>query len=53
MINQIQKRGSLIKQQIDKANLHEREQLLKEKKEKVTTNNSLSLKYNITFPKIK
>ena len=53
MINQIQKHGSLIEQQIDKANLHEREQLLKEKKEKVTTNNSLSLKYNITFPKIK
>ena len=53
IINQIQKHGSLIEQQIDKANLHEREQLLKEKKEKVTTNNSLSLKYNITFPKIK
>ena len=37
MINQFQKRGynrSLIEQQIDKANLQEREQLLKEKKER-------------------
>ena len=36
MINQFQTRGynrSLIEQQIDKANLQEREQLLKEKKE--------------------
>ena len=53
MINQFQKHGSLIEQQTDKANLHEREQLLKEKKEKVTTKTPLSLKYNITFPKIK
>ena len=37
MINQFQMRGynrSLIEQQIDKYNLHEREQLLKEKKER-------------------
>ena len=37
MINQFQKRGynrSLIKQQIDKANLQEREQLFKEKRER-------------------
>ena len=37
MINQFQKRGydrSLIEQQINKADLHEREQILKEKKER-------------------
>ena len=37
MINQFQRRGynrSLIEQQIDKANLQEREQLLNEKKER-------------------
>ena len=54
MINQ--KRGydrSLIKQQINKANLQEREQLLKEKKKETATNIPLSLKYNRTLPKIK
>ena len=56
MINQFQKRGynrSLIEQQIDKTNLQEREQLLKEKKKKTATNIPLSLKYNRTLPKIK
>ena len=56
MINQFQKRGynrSLIEQQIDKANLQKREQLLKEKKKETTTNIPLSLKYNRTLPKIK
>ena len=56
MINQFQKRGhnsSLIEQQIDKANLQEREQLLKERKKETATNISLSLKYNRTLPKIK
>ena len=56
MINQFQKRGynsSLTEQQIDKANLQEREQLLKEKKKGNATNISLSLKYNRTLPKIK
>ena len=56
MINQFQKRGynrSLIEQQIDKANLQEREQLLKEKKKETATSISLSLKYNRTLPKIK
>ena len=41
MINQFQKRGydrSLIEQQIDEANLQEREKLLKEKKKKTATN---------------
>ena len=41
MVNQFHKRGynrSLIKQQIDKANLQEREQLLKEKKKQNATN---------------
>ena len=41
MINQFQKRGydrSLIEQQINKANLKEREQLLKEKKKETTIN---------------
>ena len=49
MINQFQKRGydrSLIEQQINKANLQERKQLLKEKKKETATNISLSLKYN-------
>ena len=56
MINQFQKRGydrSLIEQQINKANLQEREQLLKEKKKETATNNPLSLKYNTTLLKIK
>ena len=50
MINQFQTCGynrSLIEQQIYKANLHEREQLLKEKKKDTATNTSLLLKYNI------
>ena len=56
MIHQFQKRGyyrSLIKQQINKANLQEREQLFKEKKKETATNILLSLKYNRTLPKIK
>ena len=56
MINQFQKRGynrSLIEQQIDKANLQEREQLLKEKKKETATNTPLTLKYNRTLPKTK
>ena len=47
MINQFQKRGynrSLIEQHIDKANLQEREQLLKEKKKDTATTMPLSLK---------
>ena len=46
MINQFQKRGydrSLIEQQINKANLQEREQLLKVKKKETATNIPLSL----------
>ena len=35
MINHIQKHGSLIEQQIDKANLHEREQLFLKKRKKL------------------
>ena len=35
MINQFQKHGSLIEQQIDKANLHEREQLFFKKRKKL------------------
>ena len=49
MINQFKKRGhnrSLIEQQTDKANLQEREQLLKEKKKGTVTTFPLSLKYN-------
>ena len=56
MINQFQIRGyksSLIEQQIDKANLREREQLLKEKKKDTATTIPLSLKYNRTLTKIK
>ena len=56
MINQFQKRGYnrlLIEQQIDKGNLQEREQLLKEKKKETATNIPLSLKYNRTLPKVK
>ena len=56
MINQFQKRGysrSLIQQQIDKANLKERKQLLKEKKKDTDTTILLSLKYNRTLCKIK
>ena len=56
MINQFPKRGynrSLIEQQIDKANLQEREQLLKEKKKETFKNIPLLLKYNKTLPKIK
>ena len=47
MINRFQKRGynrSLIEQQINKANLQESEQLLKEKKKETVTNILLSLK---------
>ena len=53
--NQFQKRGchrSLIEQQINKADLHEREQLLKGKKKESATNIPLLLKYNRTLPKI-
>ena len=56
MINQIQKRGynrSLIEQQIDKANLQERKQLLKEKKKETATNIPLSINSSRTLPKIK
>ena len=56
MINQFLKRGydrSLIEQQINKANLQEREQLLKEKKKETATNIPLSLECNRTLPKIK
>ena len=56
MSNQFQKRGynrSLIEQQINKTNLQEREQLLKEKKKDTATIIPLSLKYNRTLPKIK
>ena len=55
LINQFQKCGynrSLIQQQIDKANLQEREQHLEEKKKENATNIPLSLKYNRTLPKI-
>ena len=56
MINQFQKRSydrSVIEQQINKANLQEREQLLEEKKKETGTNISLSLKYNRILPQIK
>ena len=56
MINQFQKRGydrSLIEQQIDKANLQEREQVLIEKKKETATNIPLSLKCNRALSKIK
>ena len=56
MIIQFEKRGydrSLIEQQTHKANLKEREQLLKEKKKETATNIPLSLKYNRALPKIK
>ena len=56
MINQFHNHGydrSLIEQQINKANLQEREQLLKAKKKETATNIPLSLKYNRTLPKIK
>ena len=56
IINQFQKRGhdrSLIEQQINKANLQERKQLLNEKKKETAKNIPLSFKYNITLPKIK
>ena len=59
MINQFQKceyNSSLIEQQIDKANLQEREQLLKEKTRKTLLQiytTPLPLKYNRTLPKIK
>ena len=56
MINQFQKRGcnsSIIEHQIDKANLQEREQLLKEKEKDTATTISLSLKYNRKLRKIK
>ena len=38
---------------IDKANLQEKQQILKEKKKETVTNIPLSLKYNKTLPKIK
>ena len=44
---------SLIEQEIDKANLQDREQLLKEKKKQTATNIPLSLKCNRTLSKIK
>ena len=56
MINQFQTRGynrSLIEQQIDKANLQEREQLLKDKKKDTATNIPSLLKYNRKLPKLK
>ena len=56
MIYQFQNRGynrSLIEQQINKANLQERKQLLNEKKKETAKNIPLSFKYNITLPKIK
>ena len=56
MINQFQKRrysSSLIEQKIDKANLQERGQLLKEKKKDTAADIPLSLKCNRTLPKIK
>ena len=56
MINQFQTRAcnrSLIEQQIDKANLQKRGQLLKEKNKDTATNIPLSLKYNRTLLKIK
>ena len=56
IINQFQKRGhdrSLIEQQINKANLQERKQLLNEKKKETAKNIPLSFKYSITLPKIK
>ena len=56
MINQLnQEHGynwSLIKHQIDKANLQQIEKLLEEKKKETTTNIPLSLKYNRTLPKV-
>ena len=51
MINQFQKRWydrSLIDQQINKTNLQEREQLLKEKKKETSTNIPSLPKYNRT-----
>ena len=56
MINQFQKLGynrSLIEQQIDKATLQDRNQLLKEKKKDTAKTTPLLLKYNRTLPKIK
>ena len=56
MINQFQRRlydRSVIEQQINKANLQEREQLLEEKKKETATNILLSLKYNGIIPQIK
>ena len=56
IINQFQKRGckrSLIKQEIDKPNFQEREQLLKEKQKDTATTVPLSLKYNRRLSKIK
>ena len=56
MINQFQIRGYnrlLIEQQIEKVNLQEKKQLLKEKKKDIATNIPLSLKYNRTLPKKK
>ena len=56
MINRFQKRGynrSLIEQQINKANLQESEQLLKEKRKKLSQISFYRSKYNRTLPKIK
>ena len=56
MINQFQKGGygrSLIEQQINKANLQMREQLLKQSKNETAANIPLSRKYNRALPKIK
>ena len=56
MINQFKKREYdrlLIEQPINKANLQEREQILKEKKKETATNIPLWLKYNRTLHKIK
>ena len=55
MINHFQKHGynrSLIEQLIDKANLQEGEQLLKEEKKEIAANIPLLLKNNKTLPKI-
>ena len=56
MINQFQKRGynrSLIEQQINKANLQDRKQLLKEKRKETAINIPLLLKCNRILPKKK
>ena len=55
-INQLKKRvygRSLIEQQINKAKLQVREQLLKQSKKETAANIDLSPKYNRALPKIK